>query len=150
MPPNFSSMPPTSACNPVCASTAPLLTISMAFGTDTPILSANICHAGIPASVNCSISSLCTFALAAIWPNASVTRSTPSLPRPTPAAASPTAVNVGMTCSAVNPKAKNFCVAAATSLNSNGVFAAKFCKSLSRLCALSALPSIFVIAACVC
>ena len=101
-------MPPTKAVMPVAASIAPLDTMLMASGTDTPIWSASIFQAGIPVSVSCIISPAWTLDLAAIWPKARVIRLMPSAPSPTPAAASPTAVNVGMTCSAENPKAMNF------------------------------------------
>jgi hypothetical protein len=51
------------------------VTSFIASGTDTPILSASICHAGIPASVSCIISSADAFPFAWIWPSAVVTRS---------------------------------------------------------------------------
>ena len=148
MPPNFWFMPSTRALMPVAASTEPLLTMSITSGTLLPILSASICHAGIPASVSCSISSDWIRLLAAIWPRAKVTRSIPSAPRPTPAAASPTAVSVGITCSAVKPNAKNFCAALVTWLNSKGVAAAKPCSSFVKAAAFCALPSILVKAVC--
>ena len=61
----------------------------------------------------------------------------PSSPIPNAAALSPTAVNIGITCSALNPKARSLLEASKTPGNSNGVLAANFSSSLKKLFAFS-------------
>ena len=96
-------MPAFSAAMPVAASTEPLATFSCAPATSVPRTSARYCHAGMPCSVSCSISSDMILPLACICPMARVQASMPSWPEPSAAVASPTAESIGMTSSAVNP-----------------------------------------------
>ena len=103
MPPKSCSMPSVSALMAVSASTAPSETASMAPAVSVPIARARYSHAGMPASVSCSISSALAFPRVCIWPRARVTDSMPAWPVPSAAVASPTAVSIGMTSSAVKP-----------------------------------------------
>ena len=103
MPPKSFSMPDTMAWMPSDALTAPSLTASIAPAVSVPMASARYSHAGMPASVSWSISSALTLPRVCIWPSARVTLSMPACPVPSAAVASPTAVSIGMTSSAVKP-----------------------------------------------
>ena len=111
--------------------------------------SARYCHAGMPASVSCSISSACTLPLAFIWPRARVIVSMPSWPAPRPLAASPIDVSIGMQSSAAKPMAMSFCVEDCSPRSSNGVDVAKSARSASISLASSG-PSIVVNAMSAC
>ena len=140
-PPKSPSMPAFSAAMPVAASTEPLVTFSCAPATSVPRASARYCHAGMPCSVSCSISSDMTLPLACICPMARVQASMPSWPEPSAAVASPMAVSVGMTSSAAKPYASSFWVASVRPLISNGVFLAKSVRS-AIICLARSGPSI--------
>ncbi len=144
MPPNFCSIPAVTASMVVLASIAPFVTIFMASGTLTPILSANICQAGIPAIVNSRIVRASVLPSVFIWPIAITIWSMVSLPPPKPATASPTAVMVGRILSEAKPIAIRRWEAVSKSGNSKGVLAANASRSPNIFCALSALPSIVV------
>ena len=73
-----------------------------------------------------------------------------ALPPPNPAAASPTARNVGITSSAAVPIAIRRLAAACISWNSNGVLSANAFRSVSILPAASPLPSMVVNAILLC
>ena len=103
MPPKSSRMPEVMAEMPSEADTAPSDTFSMAPAVSVPMALARYSHAGIPASVSCSISSALTFPRVCIWPRARVTDSMPAWPVPSAAVASPTSVSIGMISSAEKP-----------------------------------------------
>ena len=103
MPPKSRSMPCVMAWMPWLALTAPSVTACMAPAVSVPMASARYSHAGMPASVSWSISSADTLPRVCIWPSARVTDSMPACPVPSAAVASPTAVSMGMTSSAVKP-----------------------------------------------
>ncbi|MCG3168178.1 MAG: hypothetical protein POELPBGB_03978 [Bacteroidia bacterium] len=66
MPPKRWFMPAVIASMAVAELIAPFSAIFIAVGTSTPMASASICQAGMPASVSCSISSALTLPLACI------------------------------------------------------------------------------------
>ena len=103
MPSVPSSMPSASAWMAHPDSTAPSLMASFISSMDLPDLLARICRACTPLSDSDHISSRDTCPWACILPRAAVMAPNPSWPLPDAAAASPTAVRVGITFSAAMP-----------------------------------------------
>ena len=125
---------------PAFALIAPLLAMSIASGTLTPIPLASISHAGSPVSASWRISSALTLPLAFICPRARVIRSIPSCPSPTAIAASPTVRMIGITASTWKPYAWSFLEASSKPGSSKGVVAAKLSNCAICSFAFSALP----------
>ena len=153
----FAISPPKSFCMcsnktfmPLSAGTIPFSTIFAIAPVDTPAASAKYLSAGIPRSVSWFNSCVEILPLAPICPRAKVMPSMVALPPPNPAAASPTARNVGITSSAAVPIAINLFAAACISWNSKGVLSANAFRSFSILPAFSPLPSMVVNAILLC
>ena len=122
MPSVPSSMPSTSAWMAQLASTVPSLMAFFMSSIDWPLLLARICSACTPLSESDHRSSRDTWPWACILPRAVVMALKPSWPLPDAAAASPTAVRVGMTLSAAMPMEMSCCELSSMPSNLKGVF----------------------------